>query len=136
MAPKLTPLDLGIQEAQGRAPDPVSIGLVEEADIRLYQRLMSKTEVYDPAYRKHPGCWIWTGATNPRGVALVKAHGKVQSVHRVAWELLRGDIPEGKVLYRTCGDLACWYPEHVVAMEHWEIRRKTFNDNSIWGPLE
>lgn len=34
-------------------------------------------------------------------------------VHRVAWETLRGPIPDGMQLDHLCRQRACWNPDHL-----------------------
>lgn len=86
-----------------------------------YHRMAARTEM---AYK---GCWIWKGATNPRGIGLVRDRGRLLQVHRLAWEVMFGEIPEGMVVHRTCYQRACWSPDHlelVTAMEAVHRRRR------------
>jgi hypothetical protein len=34
-------------------------------------------------------------------------------VHRVAWELEHGPIPDGMLILHRCDNPACWAPEHL-----------------------
>lgn len=74
------------------------------------------------------GCWRWTGAHSDKGYGDVRAHGNVTPVHRVAYELWVGPIPEGlhidHVLARGCVHRDCLNPAHLEAVTQQEnIRR-------------
>ena len=64
---------------------------------------------------KTPTCWRWTGWLNPDGYGSIQesptngVRGKAIRVHRFAYELLVGPIPDGLDLDHTCHteDLTC-----------------------------
>lgn len=65
---------------------------------------------------KTPTCWLWKGAKGDKGHGTFGFNGKQTSAHRVAWELLRGSIPEGLWVLHNCpeGDNpACVNPDHL-----------------------
>lgn len=51
----------------------------------------------DPA-----GCWTWSAPSNRDGYGRVGRHGKQSLAHRVAYELIVGQIPEGMQLDHLC----------------------------------
>jgi hypothetical protein len=62
------------------------------------------------------GCWIFEGCKARGGYGLKQIDGKLQLLHRAAYERLVGPLPEGAVLRHRCpgGDEpACWNPEHL-----------------------
>ena len=59
-----------------------------------------------------PGCWNWRGVTTS-GYGRIKVHGHTVVAHRVAWELLRGPIPEGLTLDHLCRNRGCVNPDHL-----------------------
>lgn len=63
------------------------------------------------------GCWLFTGATNSRGYGLtaVDGNGSTRLAHRAAYQLLVGPVPEGRIVYHTCGVRRCCNPQHLVA---------------------
>lgn len=75
------------------------------------------------------GCWMWTGPTYlGYGMAQVKEQGKWRNrrAHRVAWQQIRGPIPDGLVLDHLCRTTACVNPEHIEPVTLVEnIRRGT-----------
>lgn len=66
-------------------------------------------------------CWIWSGAKIPDGYGQVRHQGKPAAVHRVAYSLLVGPIPEGLTLDHLCRRRDCFNPDHlepVTAIEN------------------
>ena len=72
----------------------------------LFERLMSRVT-------KTPTCWIWNGATLPKGYGTM--HGRRQTLltHRVAYELAFGPIPDGRMVLHRCDTPACVRPSHL-----------------------
>ena len=62
-------------------------------------------------------CWLFLGATNSRGYGLtaIDGDGSTRLAHRATYELLVGSIPDGRIVYHTCGVKRCCNPEHLVA---------------------
>lgn len=62
-----------------------------------------------------PGtCWLWIGATaheDPR--AYFWLDGKSQPAYRVAYQLLKGTIPDGMFACHSCDKPLCVNPEHI-----------------------
>lgn len=65
-----------------------------------------------------PGdCWLWRGSgSGGQGKAFygrVRRDGRGLYLHRVAYELLVGSIPDGLQLDHLCRQTACCNPEHL-----------------------
>lgn len=64
------------------------------------------------------GCWLWDGYVNRHGYGTwsYSEGGKTKtvSVHRAAYELLVGPIPDGNVLDHQCRVRFCCNPDHLV----------------------
>lgn len=63
---------------------------------------------------KTPGCWIWKGGTTG-AYGVTRIGGKQKKAHRVAWEFVHGQIPDGLVVCHDCpgGDKPlCVNPAH------------------------
>ena len=63
------------------------------------------------------GCWLWTGGKDPKGYGVLAFEtGKLTRAHRVAYQLMRGDIPAGLFVLHDCpnGDNpTCVNPAHL-----------------------
>lgn len=73
----------------------------------LEVRLQARLEVQED------GCIVWTGGQNGRGYGQIGLDYKKKLVHRVAWELANGPIPEGKQIDHTCWNRLCANVEHL-----------------------
>ena len=71
---------------------------------------------------KTPGCWLWTGATNGRYGHMGRGGrgaGHVY-VHRLAYELLVGPIPEGLTIDHLCENPLCVNPAHLTVATQYD----------------
>lgn len=60
------------------------------------------------------GCWLWTASLDKKGYGKATVNGGGWKLaHRVAWELYRGEIPDGLCACHACDTPACVNPEHL-----------------------
>ena len=78
----------------------------------LAKRLWAKVDVRGP-----DDCWPWLGAKTGSGYGTIRggisSGGKMLSVHRVAWELVNGPIPDGMCVCHHCDNKPCCNSTHL-----------------------
>lgn len=89
-------------------------------DISRFWSKVNKTET----------CWLWVGSLGSRNRAygFIFIGGKSYGAHRVAYELIKGEIPEGLVIDHLCRNTLCVNPEHLEAV--------TFSVNTTRGYID
>ncbi len=68
------------------------------------------------------GCWLWTGAL-VWGYGQLYFEGRPQKAHRVAWTLIRGDIPASLYVLHKCDVTACVNPDHLFLGDAYDNHR-------------
>lgn len=95
-------------------------------DLQIIYRLMFKLVQEDE-------CWTWTGAQTTAGRGAVygamKVKGKVQRVHRVAYEAFKGKINDGMTVDHVCRNTLCCNPRHLKVMTIEENSRQSNEDH-------
>lgn len=65
------------------------------------------------------GCWLWLGALNGNGYAMMKnERGVNEHGHRIAFRLYRGPIPAGEHVLHGCDVRPCVNPWHTHPGSH------------------
>lgn len=82
-------------------------------------RFWTKVEVGSAAE-----CWAWLGGKVPSGYGMLRLpEGRLTQVHRIAYTLQVGPIPEGACVHHTCRRRDCVNPLHLEVMDHREHAR-------------
>lgn len=79
------------------------------------------------------GCMRWTGAHVANGYGQIRYDGRVVYAHRVAYELMRGPIPEGLYIDHLCRVRDCVNPEHLEPVTHKENIMRGEAPQKLWG---
>lgn len=74
--------------------------------IRSTQRFWSKV-------KKTDSCWNWIGYIHSDGYGGFWINGKTKQAHRIAYELIKGKIPNGLQLDHLCRNRKCVNPDHL-----------------------
>ena len=72
------------------------------------KRFLNKINVKDSN-----GCRNWTAAVNNKGYGRFKLDGRFPLAHRIAWELVNGPIPYGKLVLHKCDNPRCCNTDHL-----------------------
>lgn len=72
-------------------------------------------------------CWLWTGKRHSLGYARFWVNGQREFVHRYAYELLVGSIPDSLEIDHLCRVRHCVNPDHLEAVTHKENLRRAPN---------
>lgn len=62
---------------------------------------------------KSSACWEWGGTVDSSGYGAITHENRTLSVHRLAYELQVGAIPDGLVIDHLCHNRVCVRPEHL-----------------------
>ena len=91
------------------------------------QRLQDKIYI-----EPNSGCWLWLGSlSNGYGqTSLYQAGKRDITLHRLAYELYKGEIPAGLEIDHLCRIRCCCNPDHLEAVTHLEnqIRASEWRD--------
>ncbi len=66
----------------------------------------------DMPHRKK--CWEWQGAKTKTGYGNVRHNKKYLRAHRVAWELVNFEVPDGYIVCHVCDNPSCCNPDHLM----------------------
>jgi hypothetical protein len=70
------------------------------------------TSIFWDRVDKAGDCWTWNGYHDPNGYGRYQRPG-TQLVHRIIYEELVGEVPEGLVLDHLCRNPGCCNPKHL-----------------------
>lgn len=69
-------------------------------------------------------CWPFQGSGHSFWIGLPDGTNTHQRPARVAWRLMKGEVPENSQLRRTCPNKKCVNPAHYIVLPHKHWRKK------------
>lgn len=63
-------------------------------------------------------CWPWKGSLASAGYGYISFDNHRFRAHRIAYELVKGEIPDGLVIDHLCRNRACCNPAHLEAVSN------------------
>lgn len=82
--------------------------------------MQSTEERFWAKVNRADGCWEWTAAIGNDGYGRFFLNGRTVRSHRLAYELLRGAIPNGLQLDHLCRVRSCCNPDHLEPVSNRE----------------
>lgn len=76
-------------------------------------------------------CWRWTGPLSVDGYATFNINNHPVRVHRFAYKLLVGPIPDGLVIDHLCRNRACCNPAHMEPVTDAVNLRRGFSPSAL-----
>lgn len=94
-----------------------------ENQARLFWAKVNKDGPVQP--QMDSPCWIWTASHSPQGYGQYTITGVTSggNAHRIAYELVKGEIPTGLALDHVCRFRGCVNPDHLEPVT-WEINTR------------
>lgn len=75
---------------------------------------MNIEQIFDKSIPEpNSGCWLWSGAQDNRGYGRVTIKTKHHRTHRLAYEIVNGQIPNGMHVCHKCDVTSCSNPQHL-----------------------
>lgn len=114
------------RRADSLTPGPSVLALIDRLTTRAYKdpgewlsRFLDRVAIGNTDQ-----CWPWLGAPGSHGYGMIFVARKAVLAHRVMYEMLRGEIPDGLTVDHLCFNRLCVNPFHVELVTRAENGRR------------
>ena len=73
---------------------------------------------------KDTGCWEWIGSLQNMGYGKLSINGQIFLAYRIAYKLMKGDIPNELEIDHLCRNKKCVNPAHLERASKGQISRE------------
>jgi len=91
----------------------------------LPKRFWDKVTISNTHFYEGTPCWEWTASTDPAGYGSFWFNGKKKYVHRLSYEDVNGEVPEGLELDHLCRNRSCCNTNHLESVPPKENVRRS-----------
>lgn len=112
----LTPTETPDRSPETPVAHDLSAVVADPITVAKFWRKVGKDR--GPVHPTLGRCWLWTGIIDAYGYGLFPHRGRNLRSHRVAFTLVKGQIPTGTEPDHLCRNRACPNPDHLEAVPH------------------
>ena len=84
--------------------------------------------------RDEHGCHVWTGAVGSNGGGVFSVDGRQMGAARASWLITHLTLPDGGVVFTTCGNPLCVNPAHLRVGTRQDVYEQKLQGRAIVQP--
>ena len=76
-------------------------------------------------------CWLWTANLDECGYRRISMNRIMRGAHRISYQMIVGEIPEGLEIDHLCRVRHCVNPDHLEVVTHKANMERSVHRNSL-----